>query len=254
VTAPDYRAGLTPQRIESVTVSQVYGLDVFERVRHLLGEDLNTTLRNTLLALAPRQRPAEPDLPMRGPRDVARAEGERSRREAHLDVFDARAGRITAEVFDAVSAFESAAVALRRTVESASTRRRTLVAGLHAAAAERERAAAKAEERRVQEAAQLKAWQDRIARARLCAEQNGLELERVPSYPEPQDEAARRWRLSTDNRGHRFLPGPYDLAGWREVRAVLVSGRGRVYVLPGAEGTLAAIERWLAHHVPGWAA
>lgn len=87
-----------------------------------------------------------------------------------------------------------------------------------------------------------------MARARLCAEQHGLTLERFRDYSAP--DGAERWRLTTDNVGHRLLPNRFDNpAAWHDLETVL-RGAGRVFVLPESAGSLTNIERWLGHHCP----
>jgi hypothetical protein len=105
---------------------------------------------------------------------------------------------------------------------------------------------AAAEARRVERAAE-RALADRVARVRLCAEQNGLELaqSRVSVHADTWGGPTRgRYRLTCAQGDPRYWPSsPFDT---RTPPRVRVAGR---YVLDNPAGdTLEAVEQYLAHH------
>ncbi|NKT12474.1 hypothetical protein MPC38_10940 [Prescottella equi] len=168
----------------------------------------------------------------------------------HLSVHDERDGAAAAtalgSLLDLLHELEVTARRVRRAIDRAELRRQAFHARIERRDAEAEQAAAEAEQRRREEAAQRQQLDDRIARAKLCAQQHGLILEKVPSFDAigPQ-----LWRLTTDNKGNRFLPGPFDDAAWRQVETIL-RGAQPIHVVPGGSGTLGRIEKWLEHHCP----
>lgn len=85
--------------------------------------------------------------------------------------------------------------------------------------------------------AEQQAWRDRVARARLAAEQNGLRLQ---DTGDGRDEF-----LLLAVRGSRFAPSRWSQ---RSVPAVVTSGQ-TVFEVPGAHGSLRTVEAWLADHV-----
>ncbi|WFR71421.1 hypothetical protein P9209_20875 [Prescottella defluvii] len=168
-----------------------------------------------------------------------------------MAVHDDRDGDAAAAVYrsllDALHELEAAARRVRREITKAENGRQALHALIARRDAEAEQAAADAEQRRREEAAQRQRLDDRIARAKLCAQQHGLTLEEVRNYDTV--DSPSMWRLTTDNNGNRFLPGPFDEAAWRQVETILRSAQTMYYV-PGGSGTIGRIEKWLEHHCP----
>lgn len=169
----------------------------------------------------------------------------------HMAVYDDRDGHTASTVYrsllDALHELEAAARRVRREITKAEQGRQALHALIARRDAEAEQGTADAERRRREEAAQRQRLDDRIARAKLCAQQHGLSLEAVPNYDTA--DRSRMWRLTTDNNGNRFLPGPFDDAAWRQVETFVRGGR-QIYAVPGGSGTLGRIEKWLEHHCP----
>ncbi|MBM4484439.1 hypothetical protein GS443_14190 [Rhodococcus hoagii] len=167
-----------------------------------------------------------------------------------MAVHDERDGDAASTVYgsllDALHELEVAARRARREIDQAERRRQAFHAGIERRDTEAEHAAAEAEQRRREQAAQRQQLDDRIARAKLCAQQHGLLLEKMLSF---DTVGPQLWRLTTDNKGNRFLPGPFDDAAWRQVETIL-RGAQPIHVVPGGSGTIGRIEKWLEYHCP----
>lgn len=158
---------------------------------------------------------------------------------------DIAAQRVVGELLDVLHDLEVVARRARRQIDKAEQRR----AAFHQRITHRDdaadREAAEREQRCAEESAARKALEDRISRVRLCAEQHGLILEKVPNYDAV---GVERWRLVTSERGNRLLPHRFDdPTAWRALE-VFVRGGRQFVVLPESEGPLRHVEQWLTHH------
>ncbi|CAN5477420.1 hypothetical protein BH09ACT9_BH09ACT9_23990 [soil metagenome] len=131
---------------------------------------------------------------------------------------DIVAQRVVGELLDVLHDLEVVARRARRQIDKAEQRR----AAFHQRITHRDdaadREAAEREQRCAEESAARKALEDRISRVRLCAEQHGLILEKVPNYDAV---GVERWRLVTSERGNRLLPHRFDdPTAWRALEVL----------------------------------
>lgn len=164
---------------------------------------------------------------------------------------DITAQMVVGELLDVLRDLEVVARRARRQIDKAEQRR----AAFHQRITHRDEAAdreaTEREQRRAEESAARKALEDSLSRAKLCAEQHGLILEKVPNY---DTVGVDRWRLVTSERGNRLLPHRFDdPTAWRALEVHVRGGRQFV-VLPEGEGTLGHIEQWLTHYCPPFTA
>ncbi|WP_075832904.1 MULTISPECIES: hypothetical protein [unclassified Rhodococcus (in: high G+C Gram-positive bacteria)] len=215
---------LQPTDVRTLTLSDLDGFTVAGRLAAILGPDADATVSGVLTDLG---RPLD-----NGDDDIT-------------------AQMVVGELLDVLRDLEVVARRARRQIDKAEQRR----AAFHQRIANRDsaagREAAEREQRHVEEFAARKALEDTISRAKLCAEQHGLILEKIPNY---DTVGVERWRLVTSERGNRLLPRRFDDPTASRALKVFVRGGQQFVVLPESQVTLGHVEQWLTHHCPPFTA
>lgn len=151
--------------------------------------------------------------------------------------------QVTSDLLDEIDAVEAAAKRLAKKIAKLDESRQTRHT-LRAERAERDRLAAEAADaERQAEAAAAQALAERVARMTAFAAAEGMSAE-----PYRDHDGIDKYRLLTDNPGHRLLPHRFDNpADYRRLDGI-VRGKTKWTILPESTGSLEHVESWLAHH------